>query len=298
MLRSILAGLITVFTVATITFFLLRVVPGGPFDTEKALPEEVKKNIEEKYGLNLPVWKQYINYLRSVVKGDLGPSLKYKGQSVNDIIKDAFPVSFKLGIIALLISIATGIFAGFIEGRERSGSNIVSFAFSTGISLPSFGWAYILLFLLSYKTDFLPPALFEGWEYTVLPVLTLSILPSIHIGMLVSARLREEKNKLYVKFHKATGYNELKIMVKFILRNVLGPVISSLGPLTAYLITGSFVVEKVFAIPGLGKFFVTSVIDRDYTTTMGLTLIFATLLVLLNIISELMLSVIDPRERK
>lgn len=298
MLRSIIAGVITVFTVATITFFLLRIVPGGPFDTEKVFPEEVKKNIEEKYGLNLPIWQQYINYLKGLAKGDLGPSLKYRGQSVNAVLKDAFMVSFKLGLIALVISLITGITVGLIEGSGRMGSSFISFGFSIGISLPSFGWAYILLFASSYKLSLLPPALLENWRHIILPVLTLSILPATHIGMLVSARMKEEKNKLYIRFHKATGYGELKITCKFILRNILGPVISSLGPLTAYLITGSFVVEKVFAIPGLGKFFVTSVIDRDYTTTMGLTLLFATLLVVLNIISELLLSIVDPREMR
>jgi oligopeptide transport system permease protein len=298
MLKKILAGIITLWIVLTLTFFILRWIPGGPFDAEKALPPEVKQNIEALYGLNLPVHIQYINYLKSLFKGDLGPSLKFRDLRVNDIISQAFPVSAKIGMIAFFLSLFLGIVLGLVEGMGKRISKSISSLFSVLISFPSFGWASILLFLLSYKIGIFPPALLENFSHYFLPVLTLSIIPTAHIGMLVGARTREEMEKGYFTFHRSLGFSEKKIYGKFLLKNVLSPVISSIGPMFAYLITGSFIVEKIFAIPGLGKFFVTSVIDRDYTTVVGLTVLFCAILIAVNIITEWLLRAIDPREKK
>lgn len=298
MLKKILLGFITLFIVLTLTFFILRWVPGGPFDLEKALPPEVLQNIETLYGLDLPIHIQYVNYIKSLLKGDLGPSLKFRDLRVNDIIYKALPVSAKIGIVAFILSLFLGTSLGLLEGMGRKVSRPFSLLFSILISLPSFGWASLLLFFFSYKTGLLPPSLLEGIPHYFLPVITLSIIPTAHIGMLVGARTKEEIEKGYFRFHRSMGFSEKKIYGKFLLRNVLSPVISSIGPLFAYLITGSFIVEKIFAIPGLGKFFVSSVIDRDYTTVVGLTLLFCSILIAVNIITEGILKIIDPRERK
>lgn len=297
MLRSIIAGFITLFLVFTLTFFMLRWIPGGPFDSEKVLPREVRENIERLYGLNLPLHIQYINYLKSLLKGNLGPSLKYREMTVNDMVKRSLPVSARLGMIALLLSLILGVSMGMVEGTGKGISRPFSCLFTTVISLPSFGWASLLLFFLSFRGELLPPALLETPAHYILPVITLSLIPSVHIGMLVGARVREEREKAYMLFHRSTGISPLKRYGKFLLKNVLSPVISSIGPLGAYLITGSFVVEKIFAIPGLGKFFVTSVIDRDYTAVTGLTIVFSGILIFLNILTEFLLKIINPRER-
>ncbi len=298
MLKKIFAGLITLWIVLTLTFFILRWIPGGPFDEEKALPPEVKENISTLYGLNLPLHVQYIKYIKSLLKGDLGPSLKFRDLRVNNIISQALPVSARIGILAFFLSLFLGISLGLMEGTGKNFSRPVSAFFSILISFPSFGWASLLLFFFSYKTGIFPPALLETLSHYFLPVITLSIIPTAHIGMLVGTRAREEKEKGYFTFHRSLGFSEAKIYGKFLLKNVLSPVLSSIGPLFAYLITGSFIVEKIFAIPGLGKFFVTSVIDRDYTTVMGLTLLFCSILIVVNIMTEWLLRIIDPRERK
>ncbi|MBI5748898.1 MAG: ABC transporter permease [Nitrospinae bacterium] len=295
--KRFLWGIPVLLTVATLTFGIMHIVPGGPFDREKKLPPEIKANVEAKYHLNEPVHKQYILYLYGIIKGDLGPSYKYLGRDVRDIIKDTFPVSIQLGVLALFISIILGIGTGIISGiKSDTWWDKVTILFATtGISLPNFILGIILILLFSHFYKILPPALWEGWRYMILPSITLGFAPASYIARLTRSSVIDVMNKDYIRTARAKGLRGRNIILKHVLKNSIMPVITILGPITAALVTGSFIVEYIFSIPGMGRFFVTAVTNRDYPLIMGVTLIYTVIIVLANVIVDILYTFLDPR---
>ncbi len=297
--RRFLWAIPVLWVVATLTFILMQVVPGGPFDKDKPLPPEIKANVEAKYHLDKPVWQQYLLYLQSLSGGDLGPSYKYLGRNVNDIIKDTLPVSLQLGMLALGVAIMTGFLLGILtvvkpySWIDRSGM----FVATAGISIPNFVIGALLILFLSHLYKLFPPALWEGWRYAILPALTLGLGPAAFIARLLRSSILETLHQDFVRTARAKGLSEGVILVKHVLKNSVTPVVTFLGPLTAALVTGSFIVEYIFAIPGMGKFFITAVTNRDYPLIMGVTLVYAVIIVLANLLVDIAYAYLDPRVR-
>lgn len=298
-LRRFMWGLPVLWLVATATFVLMHVVPGGPFDQEKSLPPEIRANIDAKYHLDQPVLTQYYYYLGDLLRGDLGPSYKYLGRSVNDMIRETFPVSLQLGFWAVLISVVLGVGAGTVAAaRPLSWADHAGMFLATiGISVPSFVIGTFLILIFSYRLHLFPAALWEGWRYGILPAITLALLPTAYIARLTRSSLLEVLHKDFIRTARAKGFAERQVLLKHALKNSITPVLSFLGPLTATLVTGSFVVEFIFSIPGMGRYFITAVTNRDYPLIMGVTLVYAVLIVAANIVVDLIYTWIDPRMR-
>ena len=298
-LARIASGVLVVFIVATLTFFILRLVPGGPFDQEKVFPPEIKKNIEAKYRLDKPLGVQYYLYMKDLVRLKFGPSFKYRNRQVEDILRSTFPVSMMLGLWALLLASAIGISAGIISAVRRDSifdrSSI--FLATLGISLPNFVIGALFILVFSHVLKILPPALWEDWRYLVMPAITLGAAPAAYLARLMRSSLLEIMNKDYIRTAEAKGLSGGIIILKHALKNSLGPVITVLGPLMAMLITGSFVVEKIFSVPGMGRYFITAVTNRDYPLIMGVTVVYAVLIVVMNFIVDVLYTLIDPRVR-
>ncbi len=296
-LRRLLEAIFTLFVISSLTFLLLRTIPGGPFDEEKALPPEIKANIEAKYGLNDPLWKQYTNYLGGLLKGDLGSSYKYIGRPITEIIGDALPTSIQLGVYSLLVAYLLGLPLGLIAASRHGtwlDSTAMIFAIS-GVSLPSFLVAPIFVIIFSFQLGWLEPALWLGPAYYVLPMFVLGIRPAAVIARLTRASVLEVIRSDFIRTAKAKGLTERKVLFKHVFRNSLIPVLSLTGPMVAGILTGSFVIELIFAIPGLAKHMVQSVTNRDYPLILGATLLFSFLLVIANLITDLLIAMIDPR---
>ncbi len=297
--RRIGWGLTVLWAVATLTFLLLRVVPGGPFDTEKQLPPEILANIEAKYHLDEPAWQQYLRYLGGVAVGDLGPSFKYVGRDVADILAETFPVSFTLGLVALVLAVVVGLTFGILAGEwagtgiDRGGMVVAT----AGVALPNFVLGALLVLIVSHRWHLLPPALWEGPRSLVLPAATLGLGPAAYIARLTRSSLLDVARHEYLRTAHAKGLTRGMVLFKHQLPNALMPVVTVLGPLAATLVTGSFVVEYLFAIPGMGRFFITAVTNRDYPLIMGATLLYAALLVVANFLVDLAYAWLDPRVR-
>lgn len=296
-IKRIFNAFIVLWIVISITFFLMHAIPGGPFTAEKSLPPYVLHSIEERYKLNDPLYKQYGDYLCNLVQGDLGPSFKYPGRSVNDIIKDGFPVSFKLGIEAILIAIIIGIPAGILAGvkKDKWQDRAVNFFTTLGVAVPSFVVAALLIYVLSTKLHLLPAAMWNGWRYEIMPALALSGMPMSFIARLTRSSMLDILSQDYIKTARAKGLSWSKVLIKHALPNSLIPVVTYLGPMTASILTGSFVIETIFAIPGLGKYFVTSIYNRDYTVILGVTIFYSVIVIVLNMVVDLLYPLLDPR---
>lgn len=296
-IKRIFNAFIVLWIVITITFFLMHAIPGGPFTAEKSLPPYVLHSIEERYKLNDPLYKQYGDYLCNLVQGDLGPSFKYPGRSVNDIIKDGFPVSFKLGIEAIFIAIIIGIPAGILAGvkKDKWQDRAVNFFTTLGVAVPSFVVAALLIYVLSTKLHLLPAAMWNGWRYEIMPALALSGMPMSFIARLTRSSMLDILSQDYIKTARAKGLSWSKVLIKHALPNSLIPVVTYLGPMTASILTGSFVIETIFAIPGLGQYFVTSIYNRDYTVILGVTIFYSVIVIVLNMVVDLLYPLLDPR---
>ena len=296
-IKRIFNAFIVLWIVITITFFLMHAIPGGLFTAEKSLPPYVLHSIEERYKLNDPLYKQYGDYLCNLVQGDLGPSFKYPGRSVNDIIKDGFPVSFKLGIEAILIAIIIGIPAGILAGvkKDKWQDRAVNFFTTLGVAVPSFVVAALLIYVLSTKLHLLPAAMWNGWRYEIMPALALSGMPMSFIARLTRSSMLDILSQDYIKTARAKGLSWSKVLIKHALPNSLIPVVTYLGPMTASILTGSFVIETIFAIPGLGQYFVTSIYNRDYTVILGVTIFYSVIVIVLNMVVDLLYPLLDPR---
>lgn len=295
--RRLLLMIPVLWAVATLTFVSMKLVPGGPFDRDKSLPPAIKANIEAKYGLDLPVWKQYIRYMKMIAAGDLGPSYKYRARRVNDIIGDTFPVSIKLGLCAFLFTVVIGIGAGTWAGlkpgsvADKGGM----FAATIGISTPSFVLATALILAFAVRLRWFPSGLWEDSSSIILPAIALGLGPAAYIARLTRSSVMEAALAPHLVAAKARGVPRFRLIIKYILAGALPPVVTVLGPLLAALITGSFVIEYIFAIPGMGKYFITAVTDRDYPMIMGTTLVYSALVVVANMIVDLIYTRLDPR---
>lgn len=295
--KRLLHGVPVLFAVVTLTFIIMHTVPGGPFDKDKKLPPEIVANIEAKYHLDKPLYQQYLLYMGQILKGDLGPSYKYLGRDVSDIIRDTFPVSLALGLCAVLITLGLGVPAGIVSAyRQNSFLDRFCIFFATlGISLPNFVLGTLLIFVFSHQLHLLPPALWEGPQNVVLPAFALGAGFAGYIARLTRTTLLEVLSADYIRTARAKGLDEAAVLLKHALKNSIFPVVSVMGPLTAGLVTGSFVVEFVFSVPGMGNFFITAVTNRDYPLIMGVTVIYAVLIVLANIAVDMIYAWLDPR---
>jgi oligopeptide transport system permease protein len=299
LLKRFLHGLVVLWVVATLTFILLRLAPGGPFDRERKLPPEVLANIEAKYHLDEPLYSQYFRYLKAILRGDLGPSYKYLDRGVNDIIADTLPTSALLGLLAiafvLLVSFPAGLIAAYFRDSWMDRWSML--AATLGISIPHFVLGALLIWLFALQLGWLQAGRWDTVGSVILPTVTLGAAPAAYIAALLRAALIETLGEDFVRTARAKGLQERAVLFKHALRHSLVPVLTVLGPLAAALLTGSFVVEYVFAIPGMGRFFITAVTDRDYPLIMGVTLVYAALLVGANFLVDLLYSYVDPRIR-
>ncbi len=297
--KKVISLFATLFVLASLTFLLMHVVPGGPFDTEKALPPMVKANIAAKFGLDLPLYQQYGKYIVGMLHGDFGPSYKYLGRTVRDVILESLPTSLQLGFLSLGLAVVLGIGLGILAAYKQNSwiDFSTTFLAVAGMSLPSYFIAAILIYVFCVRLDFFPPALWEDWRSMVLPVITLGTRPAALIARLTRASLLETLRADYIRTARAKGVSEHNVLWKHGLRNSILPVVSLLGPLTANIVTGTFVVEYVFAIPGMGKYFIDAVTNRDYPLIMGVTMVYGLTLVLCNMLVDIAYAVIDPRIR-
>jgi oligopeptide transport system permease protein len=297
LLDRISSAIVALLVIVTVTFFLMHAIPGGPFTEEKAVSPEIAKNIEASYHFDDPLGKQYLDYLSRMIRLDLGWSYKYPGRKVNDLISEGFPKSAAIGIIAILVALGLGVPAGILSALRHSHwqDNLVMLVAIIGVSVPSFIMATLLQFIFAYKLGWLPPALFDTPAHLVLPVLALSGLPLAFFARLIRSSMLETLSQDYIRTARSKGLGEATVVVRHALKNALIPLITVLGPMVTNLITGTFIIEKIFAIPGLGKHFVNSIYNRDYTTIMGLTVFYAMLLLAMNLLVDLAYAQIDPR---
>ena len=285
--------------VATMTFVILHLVPGGPFDKDKPLPPEILANVEAKYRLDQPLPAQYARYLGQLLRGDLGPSYKYPDRDVNAIIRESFPVSIQLGLAAFAIAVILGVGAG-IAAALRPGSWLDGAALlgaTIGFSLPNFVLAVALILIFSDWWHLFPPALWEDARHAVLPAVALGLGPAAYLARLTRNSLLEISRQEFVRVARAKGLPGRTVLIGYLLKAGLMPVVTVLGPLLAVLVTGSFVIEYLFSIPGMGRFFVTAVTNRDYPLIMGVTLVYAAVIVAANLAVDLLYTWLDPRVR-
>ncbi|MCQ2430537.1 MAG: ABC transporter permease [Clostridia bacterium] len=296
-LKRIGLAILTIWVVITVTFFVMHAVPGGPFMSEKAISEEAQAALEAKYGLDKPLFQQYLTYLKDIVtKFDFGPSLKQRGRDVLDIIGDGMKTSAKLGVFAAAIALVTGVVFGAVAALRRNKfiDRVIMVVTTAFVSMPSFIMGTFLLILFAVTWAILPAngATAAG---LILPVFTLSLSPMANITRLTRSSMLDVLGQDYIRTAKAKGVSGPKIIFGHALKNALIPVITYFGPMLAYIVTGSLVVEQIFAVPGIGRAYVTSITNRDYPLIMGTTIILAILIVVMNLLSDIMYKIVDPR---
>lgn len=298
-MKRILLALLTIWVVITVTFFVMRAVPGGPFLGEKALTEETVAALEKKYGLDKPVIEQYFTYLKDIVtRLDFGPSLKDRGRSVLDIMLTGLRVSLRLGLIAATIATVLGIVLGAFAALQRNKlpDKVIMVVVTAFVSMPSFIIGTLLLLLFSATFHWFPAnGTAEGG--LVLPVITLALYPAAYITRLTRSSMLEVLGQDYIRTARAKGVGGGKLVFGHALKNALIPVITYLGPMLAHIVTGSLVVEQIFAVPGIGREFINSITSRNYPLIMGTTILLAALIVLMNLVSDIMYKAVDPRIR-
>lgn len=293
--KRVLLAVLTVLIVSAITFFAMNAIPGGPFNKEKAVSAEVIAVLNERYGLDKPVPVQYVNYMKNFVKGDLGVSLK-TGRSVATTIKDGLAISAKLGLMAAAVAVAFGVVLGSIAALNRNGiiDRLIIFFTTLATAMPSFVLATLLLLVFCLQLKIVPTWSPDSQNY-VLPVISLAMYPMAYITRLTKTSMLDALNQDYVRTARAKGVASWKIIFKHALRNALIPVVTYVGPMVAFILTGSMVVESIFTVGGLGSKFVTSITNRDYTLIMGMTIFLAVLMVAANLITDIVYKLIDPR---
>lgn len=289
--------LLAMFMIILLTFSIMHAIPGGPFTSDKKVSAEVEAALNEKYNLDKPLPVQFFSYLGGILHGDFGPSYKYTGKTVNDFILNGFPVSARLGavtiVFVLLAAIPMGVLAALKNGRWQ---DMLMMAFATiGVTIPSFVIASVLIYVFAYKLNWLPTYGVDTWQGYILPVIALGGYSLSYLARLMRSSLLEVMGQDYIRTARAKGLTEWKVVTRHALRNALVPVVTVLGPTVANLLTGSFVVEKIFAIPGLGVYFVNSVSQRDYTTIMGVTIFYAAFLMAMVLLVDVFYCMIDPR---
>ena len=299
LLKRLIHGVIVLWVVITLTFVLLRLAPGGPFDRERKLPPEVLANIEAKYHLEEPLPAQYLRYISGIVRGDFGPSYKYVDRPVSEIIADTLPTSAWLGSLALIFALWIALPAGLVAAYWRNTwiDRWTMLLATVGISVPHFILGAVLIWAVALQLGWLQAGRWDQWSSAILPTITLGAAPAAYLSALFRSNLIETLDEDFIRTARAKGVTEKVVLMRHALRHSLIPVLTVMGPLTAALLTGSFVVEYVFALPGMGKFFITAVTDRDYPLIMGVTVVYTVLLVGANLIVDLLYGYVDPRIR-
>ena len=290
-------AIVTIWAVATITFFLMNMVPGGPFLSEKAISPQATAALEAKYGLDKPMFQRYLTYMGDALHGDFGDSLKQRGRTVTSIILMKFPVSARVGGCAVLCSLLIGIPLGCLAALKRGKflDNLISVVATCGIAVPSFVICTLLLYFLGVRFRLLPTMGINSWQNYVMPVMALTFYPTAYIMRLMRSSMLDVLGQDYMRTAKAKGVAGFMILFKHALRNAILPVVTYVGPLLAYTVTGSFVVEKIFVIPGLGGEFITAITGRDYTLIMGTTIFLAALIITMNVLVDIVYKLVDPR---
>lgn len=287
----------TLLAIITLTFFLMHAVPGGPFTSEKMLAPEVEAALNAKYHLDDPLWLQYLNYLRSILVFDFGPSFKYAGVSVNDLILEGLPVTAQTGLLAVICVIALGVPLGILAAlfRNRWPDTLVMLLATIGVAVPSYVIATLALYVFALRLGWVPTFGLDDWRGYILPVFALSGFWISFIARLSRSSLLETFDQDYMTTARAKGLTPAQILFKHGLRNSLIPVVTVLGPVVANLVTGSFVIEQIFALPGIGRHFVLSITNRDYTAIMGITIFYAAILMVMIFIVDMLYLLLDPR---
>ena len=290
-------AILTIFLISVITFTLMNLIPGGPFLSEKAVTPATQAALEEKYGLNVSKPEQYINYMSGLLQGDLGVSLKQKGRTANDIIFSTFPVSARLGGISILVALVVGVSLGSVAAmcRGKWGDQLIMVVSTLGIAVPSFVVATTLMKVFGVELKWLPTMGLSTPIHYILPVFTLAFYPMAYITRLMRSSMLDALNQDYIRTARAKGVSKFKMLFKHALRNAIIPIITYAGPLLAFTVSGSFVVEKIYNIPGLGREFINCITGRDYPMVMSTTIFLATFLVLMNVIVDILYKIVDPR---
>ena len=296
-LKRAIMSLITAFLVATLTFFVMNMVPGGPFLSEKAVTPQAQAAMEAKYGLDKPLFQQYTTYMTGILKGDLGLSIKKRGRTVSQIIGTKFPVSAKVGGLALILAVCTGIPLGAVAAFNRGKfiDNLLVVLSTAGIAIPSFLSSTILIYIFTTKLKWLPSLGLKDAQSYIMPVVALALYPTFYMARLMRSSMLDVMGQDYMRTAKAKGVTTFKAIFKHALRNAILPVITYLGPLLAALMTGSFIIEKIFNIPGLGSEFVSSITSRDYPMIMGTTIFLAVFIIIMNLFVDIAYAIVDPR---
>jgi oligopeptide transport system permease protein len=285
--------------IATASFFMIRSAPGGPFDKERKMPPGVMRNIEAKYHMDEPLWQQYLRYMGDLAHGDLGPSYKYPGRTVNEIIASGAPNSAQVGALAILVALLIGIPAGIISAlKQNSWGDYLAMSFAMfGISIPNFVLGPILIMIFALGLGILPVA---GWgqpQNLIMPAVTLGTAYAAFVARLTRSGMLEVIRQNYIRTARAKGLSERVVIIRHALKGGLLPVVSFLGPAAAGLLTGTIIVETIFNVPGIGRFFLSSALNRDYTTVLGTVLLYSTVLILFNLLVDIAYAFLDPRVR-
>ena len=300
-LRRLLEAIPTLLVLIAVTFFMMRMAPGGPFDSEKRLPVEVEQNLRAAYNLDEPLWQQFGRYLLNLAQGDFGPSFQYRDRTVTELIASGFPVSLKLGGFAMLIALLAGVTLGTYAAlrQNRRGDYVTMAAAMTGISIPNFVLAPILILVFAVYLGWLPAGGLGdgGVRNLLLPVLTLALTQVAYISRLTRGSMIEVLRSPFIRTARAQGLPTRTIILRHALKPALVPVVSYLGPATAGLITGSVVIEQIFGLPGLGRYFVQGALNRDYTLVLGIVIFYGTLIIVFNFLVDLVYGWLDPRSR-
>ena len=298
-IKRLLAGVLSLFVLVTLTFFLMHMIPGGPFSPsdQRNVPEKILEQIQDKYGLNDPVPVQYARYLNNLLHGDMGTSFKKQDTTVNELIANGFPVSAKVGALGIVAALAAGIPLGIVAAVRRGKlADGVSMVFATiGVSVPSFVICVLMMYLFCEKWKIFPSYGLTSWKHYVLPVFCMAFSQIAYITRLMRSSMLETMRQDYIRTERAKGMPEYLVIGKYALKNSILPVVTYVGPLIATLLTGTFIIEKLFSIPGLGRYFVSAITDRDYSVTLGLTVFLGAMIILCNLVVDIMYAIIDPR---
>jgi len=297
--RRVLWIIPVLFAVSVITFFLMHAVPGGPWDSEKRLPVAVQTRLNAQYGLDKPVYEQYIQWAGGFLQGDLGPSYRFKDRTVNDIVADGIWTTVQLGIMAFLLSVVVGIPLGIFAalGHNRAPDYIATSISIVGIATPVFVIAIMLIVFFSVQLGWFPTGGWKGPQYWVLPTIALAGFPIAIIARYTRASMLEVTRKDYIRTAQSKGVRDQAVVSRHMIRNALIPVVTILGPTLAFLVTGSFIIERIFGIPGIGQFYITSISTRDYSLLMAMTMLYAFAVAFLNVVVDVLYAYIDPRIR-
>jgi oligopeptide transport system permease protein len=296
-LRRVAGFAPVLFVVVSLSFFMMRLAPGGPFDQERALPDQVRANIESRYHLDEPLWRQYLRYLGDVARGDLGPSFRYPDRSVNELLSLGFPVSLTLGLCALGVALGLGGTAGILASLRRNAFvDYLTMSFALfGVSVPNFVLGPILMLVFALSLGWLPVAGWGTWRHLILPSVTLGTFYAAYVARLTRAGMLEVIGQDFIRTARAKGLPEAAVILRHALPGAILPVVTYLGPASAAVLTGSVVVETIFSIPGIGRYFVGSALNRDYTMVLGTVVFYSVLLLVFNLVVDVLYAYLDPR---